>query len=256
MKRGFRKQPLLGALALAFGLVTGFGSLGQVKAAAPEGHGHEMHSSVSVPKGVDFSRTDEFDFDPPPAGSYVLPKIRPAADGQVLDVRGDTKSLKALLDGKITLLSFIYTRCTDAQGCPLATAVLHEISDASEVDRLLSENLRMISLSFDPEHDTPEVMAGYRGDMASHKSERAEWIDLTTGSNDDLGPILKAYDQVVRRRKDSAGTPSDTFGHQLRAYLIDRNGLIRNIYGLGFLDPRLLATDVYTLLLEEGASQP
>lgn len=180
MARSCRKQPLLGVLALTFGLVAGLGLLGRADAATSGGHGHNMHASGTGPKGVDFSRTDEFDFDPPTAGSYVLPKIRPAADGRVLDVHGDTKSLKTLLGGKISLLSFIYTRCTDAQGCPLATAVLHEISDASEVDPLLAKNLRMISLSFDPEHDTPEVMGGYRGDMASHKSNRAEWIDLTT----------------------------------------------------------------------------
>lgn len=215
-------------------------------------HGHGGHMAGAAPKGLDFSRSDDFDFDPPPAGSYRLPVIRPAADGRVLDITGAPQSLRALFEGKITLLSFIYTRCTDDQGCPLATAVLHEISDASEVDPMLAKNLRMISLSFDPEYDTPEVMANYRGDAASHEPTRAEWLDLTTASDADLKPILEDYDQVVRRKKDKNGQPLDTFGHQLRAYLIDRTGHIRNIYGLGFLDPRLLATDVYTLLLEEG----
>jgi len=236
-------------------LLSIFSVTNSVKAANPS-HGHQSHTTHKAPKGLDFSRTEEFNFDPPSAGSYKLPSIKPAADGKVLNTRGETKSLKALLGGKISLLSFIYTRCTDAQGCPLATAVLYEISDASEVDPVLAKNLRMISLSFDPEHDTPEVMAKYRGDEDSHKASRAEWIDLTTTSEAELKPILKAYDQVVRRKKDSTGVPTDAFGHQLRAYLIDRKGQIRNIYGLGFLDPRLLATDVYTLLMEEGTVKP
>ncbi len=223
-------------------------------ASADAAHGHVSHATV--PRGLDLSRSSEFDFDPPEAGSYTLPTIKNAADGRVLNTSGDRKSLKSLLGGKINLLSFIYTRCTDTQGCPLATSVLYEISDASEFDPVLAKNLRMISLSFDPGHDTPEVMAGYRGDAASHQANRAEWIDLTTASESDLKPILKAYDQIVRRRMDSSGAPNDVLGHQLRAYLIDRNGKIRNIYGLGFLDPRLLVTDVYTLLMEEGTVKP
>jgi protein SCO1/2 len=95
-------------------------------------------------------------------------------------------------------------------------------------------------------------MANYRGDAASDKSARAEWLDLTTASEADLKPILKGYGQTVRRKKDDRGQPTDAYGHQLRAYLVDRSGRIRNIYGLGFLDPRLLATDVYTLLMEDG----
>jgi len=224
--------------------------------AAPQSDHHENgHGAQTGPMGLDFTPTDEFDFVPPAAGSYRLPVIRPAADGKVLDIAGTTQSLRGLMGGKITLLSFIYTRCTDERGCPLATAVLYEISEASEVDRLLSKNLRMISLSFDPWYDTPEIMAEYRGDDASHGKNRAEWLDLTTKSEAELKPILKAYDQIVRRKKDQGGNPTDDFGHQLRAYLIDRGGHIRNIYGLGFLDPRLLVTDVYTLLMEEGMAQ-
>jgi len=35
-------------------------------------------------------------------------------------------------------------------------------------------------------------------------------------------------------------------------YLVDRRGYIRNVYGLGLIDPRLLMTDVQTLLMEEN----
>jgi protein SCO1/2 len=41
----------------------------------------------------------------------------------------------------------------------------------------------------------------------------------------------------------------------LRAYLIDREKQVRNIYGLGFLDPRLLVSDVHTLLDEVRTAQ-
>ena len=209
------------------------------------------HAHAEIQAGLDLSRSEKFDFDPPQPGTYKLPVIRTAANGQVLDTSGDTRQLHDIYAGKVTLLSFIYTRCTDANGCPLATAVLYKIFGASKGDEALANNLRMISLSFDPINDTPEVMGQYRGSDKPHWQDGAEWIDLTTSSESQLAPILRDYDQVVRRRVDDDGKPSDQFGHQLRAYLIDRNKQIRNIYGLGFLDPRLLIADVKTLLAEE-----
>lgn len=209
------------------------------------------HAAMMPAAGLDLSRTAEFDFDPPVAGTYRLPVIRPAADGAVLDSAGNARTLHELYAGRIVLLSFIYTRCTDANGCPLATAVLYRIFGASQADAELAANLRLVSLSFDPEHDTPEVMAGYRDGAGPQWADGAEWLDLTTASEAELQPILNDYDQLARRRVDDAGRPTDVFGHQLRAYLIDRQQRIRNIYGLGFMDPRLLVADVQTLLAEE-----
>ncbi len=262
----------LAGLAVLFVLGTMFGDFMPTHEAAPQAesarvheHADESppadgtmhaahHEHADVPRGLDTSRTKEFDFDPPEPGSYTLPVIRPADDGDVLDTAGAARTLHELYDGKVVLLSFIYTRCTDAQGCPLATAVLYRIFGASKADPQLASNLRMISLSFDPQHDTPEVMAGYRNGGSDDWQGGAEWVDLTTASTAELQPILDDYEQTVRRRLDDEGNPTDAFGHQLRAYLIDRNKRIRNIYGLGFLDPRLLVADVQTLLAEERAA--
>jgi len=224
----------LGLLAIAMALLSTF----SVSAAEP-------------PRGLDLARTAQFDYDPPEAGSYTLPVIKPAPDGRVLDEQGQPRSLRRLLAGKISLVSFIYTRCADPNGCPLATAVLYDIHDASEADRALADNLRMVSLSFDPENDTPEVMAGFRGHDPADAPRRNEWSFLTTASQADLQPILKRFDQVVLRRTGEDGRDLGLYAHQLRVYLVDRRGNVRNIYGLGFLDPRLLVADVHTLLAEE-----
>ena len=193
-----------------------------------------------------------FDFEPPAPGTYKLPVIKQAADGQVLDSKGRALSLREALAGRITLLSFIYTRCSDANGCPLATAVLHRIEQASRKNAALAANLRLVSLSFDPAHDTPEVMARYHNPASP---EAAEWVDLTTASEAALAPILAGYDVPVQKGVDATGQKDQVLGHQLRAYLIDREGRVRNIYGLDFLDPRLLAADVLTLLAEEQAAR-
>jgi cytochrome c peroxidase len=64
-------------------------------------------------------------FDAPAAGTYSLPVIGQAADGQVLDTDGNFQSLDGLMNDKVTLLSFIYRTCDDVNGCPLSTMVLY-----------------------------------------------------------------------------------------------------------------------------------
>ena len=54
-------------------------------------------------------------------------------------------------------------------------------------------------------------------------------------------------------RKTDPDDPLGPLAHQLRVFLIDAKGDIRNIYSVGFLDPRLVMTDVRTLLAEERA---
>ena len=60
-------------------------------------------------------------FTPAAVGSYTLPVIGKAVDGQVLGSDNRPESLTGLMSGKLVLLSFIYTTCSDASGCPLAT---------------------------------------------------------------------------------------------------------------------------------------
>jgi protein SCO1/2 len=190
-----------------------------------------------------------YDYDPPAPGSYELPAIKPAADGQVLDTDGRSGTLKELFAGKITVLSFIYTRCSDPRACPAATRVLYLLHQVSEQDPVIAQNLRLVTLSFDPAHDTPKVMKSFRSRYQPQRPG-ARWTHLTTSSEAQIRPILEAYGQAVDRKKN----PSDPFGplfHQLRVYLIDRKGVIRNIYSYELLDPRLVVTDIRTLLLEK-----
>jgi cytochrome oxidase Cu insertion factor (SCO1/SenC/PrrC family) len=198
-------------------------------------------------------RTAEFDYDPPIPGTYDLPELRDAVDGAVLDTKGTPRRLLDVLKGKITLLSFIYTNCGDARGCPLATSVLADVFQASAREPDLVENVRLVTLSFDPRHDTPPAMAAYATPLLAALEGRpqSEWTFLTTASERDLDPILAGYDQLVVKNLGPDKVFDGTFEHLLRVYLIDRAGRVRNIYGVSLLDPRLLVADAKTLFLEE-----
>ena len=114
--------------------------------------------------------------------------------------------------------------------------------------------MRLVSLSFDPGHDTPERLAVY-AEGVREKKAGCEWRFATAKSRAELDTILKAYGQAVDKRSN-ANDPQGPLYHVLRVFLIDRESRIRNIYSSGTLDPRLLLADVKTLLLEEArASQ-
>ena len=194
-------------------------------------------------------RNSDYGYEAPVAGTYQLPVIKPAADGALLESTGKPTSLSALTTGKISVVSFIYTRCGDGRACPYATSVLNLLQRASLSDPALAKNLRLVSMSFDPEYDTPKQLAEYASNVRDNDGG-CEWRFVTPRSLAETAPILAAYGQAINKKTDAraAGGP---FNHTLRVYLIDRERRIRNIYSTGTLDPRLVIADVRTLLLEE-----
>jgi cytochrome oxidase Cu insertion factor (SCO1/SenC/PrrC family) len=184
----------------------------------------------------------------PEPGSYNLPVIKRAADGLLLNSEAKPVRLRDLTRGRITVLSFIYTRCTTAEACPAATGVLRELHALSAGDPLLRDNLRLVSMSFDPGFDTPKTMAAYSA-LAEGRPNAAEWHFVTARSAAELTPILEGYGQTVDRKADPS-SPGGPLNHVLRVYLIDGQGRIRNIYSSGTLDVRLVVADIKTLLME------
>lgn len=196
------------------------------------------------------SRSVSHDYDPPRPGSYSLPVIKVAGDGKVLDAAGKSFQLREVLHGRVTVMSFIYTRCAAVGGCPRAAGVLSELHRISASDGELASSLQLVSLSFDPVGDTPSRMAGYSR-LAEGRASASEWRFFTTPSKDALEPILEAYGQVVERRANPAD-PAGPLNHVLRVFLVDGQGRVRNIYSSGTLDARLVLADVRTLLLERA----
>jgi cytochrome c peroxidase len=188
------------------------------------------------------------EFSAPEPGSYTLPILGSAADGKVLDTQGNALTLHSLMGDKVVLLSFIYSTCSDVNGCPLATAVLHKIKNRLKKEPDLAEKLRLVTLSFNPEHDTPEMMQHYGQEL---QDKGLEWRFLTTQSEQDLQPILEHYKQNIQKVYDNQGKFTGTFSHILRVYLIDKNKQLRNIYSVAFLHPDTLINDIKTLLQTE-----
>ena len=206
--------------------------------------------SVNLTSAADLPRDSDYDYDPPVPGSYSLPVVKAAADGAIFDSNGKPLNLRDLTQGRITILSFIYTRCAEMKACPYAAGVLNQLHLLSVDDPTLAKSMRLVSMSFDPDYDTPQRLAAYSEKFLEEKAG-CEWRFATAKSPAELESILAAYGQAVDKRSDP-NDPQGPLYHILRVFLIDREGRIRNIYSSGTLDPRLVVADVKTLLLEEA----
>jgi protein SCO1 len=185
----------------------------------------------------------------PGPGTYRLPPIRAAAGGRVLTEDGAAAELAGLLRDRLTVFSFIYTRCADI--CPVATMQLAQLRELARRHPELDGRLRLVSMSFDPEHDTPSIMAEYGSWWRDPLDGGAEWLFLTAPDHQSLQAVIAAYDQAVAPKPDQH-EPTGGLNHILRVFLVDEAGLIRNIYSMDFLDPDLVLTDLRTLIRERA----
>jgi len=195
----------------------------------------------------------DLEFEPPPAGTYDLPVIGPAGDGNVVDSLAGPMSLHELMGDKVVVLSFIYSSCSDANGCPLATHVLGGLKTRLVETAEGATGVRFVSLSFDPASDTPEVMRQYG---SPYVDDRLDWRFMTTRGEADLAPILQSYGQSIVRDVEADESDAGSISHMLRVFLIDRDLQIRNIYSASFLHADTMFNDIRTLQGEAPEATP
>lgn len=208
-------------------------------------------TTIAAARAQTEARRPVQDFVPPAPGSYRLPPIQEASSGWVLEGSWFPRRLSRYTHGAYTLLTFIYTYCSDPIGCPLAYATLDAVKSGVLEDGRLKEKVRLVCLSFDPTHDTPDAMQTYGG--AHTRDTRVPWHFLTTYSMRTLQPILEGYGQDVDVVYDASGKPTRARTHMLKMFLIDREGRVREIYSSAFLHPEVILNDIRTLALEDGA---
>ena len=192
------------------------------------------------------------EFVPPAAGTYELQRIQRAPDAELLDANAAARRLSGYTTQKITLLTFFYTYCVDPWGCPFAYQTLNGLRDRVMAEPQLARRVRFVSVSFDPTHDTPAALRQYGGRFMS--DPRFEWQFLTARSVPELLPVLDGFGQDVRVEKDASGRPTRTMNHMLKMFLIDPDGVVREIYSLAYLQQPVMFNDIKTLALEADSA--
>ena len=189
------------------------------------------------------------EYDAPEPGTYRLPPLGKAGSGLVLDETGSERPLHEFLGDKFVVLSFIFTSCNDVNGCPLATFVLGQLQQRLDADSRLKDQVRMVSLSFDPDFDTPQVMVEYGRKFSRNDYD---WRFLTTASTERLQPLLRGFNQSVQKEYNEAGEYTGNISHILRVFLLDKASRVRNIYSVSFLHADTVINDIITLAMEGG----
>jgi protein SCO1 len=168
-------------------------------------------------------------------GGEILPRIGPAPEFVLTNQGGQRASLSALR-GKVVAITFIYTTCADT--CPLLTAKMASLQGRLGPD--FGPRVQFLSITVDPERDTPPVLKRY-GER--HGAQGAGWAFLT-GTPSEIRAVAKHYG--VYYRKTSRGDVDHTF----LTSLVDQDGILRVQYlGVRF-DPNELLRDLQALVRE------
>ncbi|HEU4431723.1 MAG TPA: SCO family protein [Myxococcota bacterium] len=223
MKRATRLGRNAGAALLAYAFALG-------RAAAADDHAAHSLPPAPPPR-----------FEAPAAGSYQLPAIDRVGQHQLLGTSGAAEPLIALKDGELALISFVYLQCGEA--CPLSTAMLHRLDGELAKDPALARRVELVTVSFDPQRDTPQQMRALREKLAP----KGRWRFLTAANESALRPVLADFGQDAVWIPGEANAP-DALRHVLKVFVVDANGAVRQIYSTGFLDTRLVLADLRTLL--------
>lgn len=165
--------------------------------------------------------------------SKALPILFPVPAVTLTTEKGQALNLGDL-KGKVAVYDFIFTRC--AATCPIMSASMRSLTG-----KVASPEVRFVSVSVDPDHDTPEVLREY----AERLRNDDRWIFLT-GKREDV------VDLSVKGFKLAAGDPglgAEPILHSSKFVVVDRSGMIRGYYdGTSAQELDRLARDVQALL--------
>ena len=156
-----------------------------------------------------------FEPDPPPV-------LRQLPDWRLVDHNGESFGSDDLA-GEVYVASFLFTRC--ATVCPRLTASLRQLERRYRDEGV--EDVRLVSFSVDPEHDTPERLRDYAG---SRSIDLERWSLLTGAEEEVRSMVVDGFALPMGERLDLAGGLVDV-AHAARLALVDRNGGVRGYYG-------------------------
>jgi protein SCO1/2 len=144
----------------------------------------------------------------------AIPGDAPAQDFALRDQNGHLIRLSAQR-GRIVLLAFLYTHCTDV--CPLIASV---IDGAVRSLGRHASSVRILAISVDPAGDTPLFVHWF-----IQRRRLGPEFHYLVGTRAELAPVWQNYNILVEARS------AEHVVHSAPVFLIDRSGRARLFYG-------------------------
>lgn len=143
----------------------------------------------------------------------LLPDFGPLPDFRLTTHTGEPFGQDSL-QGKVWILDFIFTNCTLV--CPRMTAEMRKLQERTKN----MPQVRLLSLSIDPDRDTQQVLADY---AAKNGADPQRWIFLTGDK-----PTIRRIQEATQRHLD----PEEITAHSKQLYLVDGSGFVRGVYSV------------------------
>lgn len=143
-----------------------------------------------------------------PKAERVLRPGDPAPSFTLTDQNGFPVSM-ADLKGRVVALNFLYTRCPVPEVCPRLAASF------AFLHRRFGDRLALVSITVDPQWDTPEVLSAY----AKLWRARADSWRFLTGSPETVARVGRDYGLVYWPDEGAVA-------HTARTYVIGRDGVV------------------------------
>lgn len=181
----------------------------------------------------------------PPAGS-TLPKTGDAVpDFRLVNQDGKTIRRKQY-EGKVLLLTFIYTRCPVPEYCSLMSSNFAEIERELQKDAAFYRKTHLLSISFDPAYDTPKVLRSYGASVTGkYDQETFSHWEFVTGEATEIKRVAEFFGLTYIPEKGE-------FVHSLQTAIIGPDGKVFKLYsGNGWK-----TTDVLADIRSLGAGKP
>jgi protein SCO1/2/putative membrane protein len=126
------------------------------------------------------------------------------------------------LRGKTWIADFVFTRCTGP--CPVMTSKMRELQNALPP----SVDIKLVSISVDPEHDSPEVLTRY---ASAYGAQPGRWFFLT-GKPEPIYDLARQSFKMTVQRSEQADAEDDggAIIHSTHFILVDGVGQIRGYY--------------------------
>ncbi|MED4202512.1 SCO family protein [Neobacillus mesonae] len=140
-------------------------------------------------------------------------------------------------ENKYVFITFLYTSCTTV--CPQLEMNMSQVY--KEIPKkYMGKDIAFLSISFDPDRDTPETLEKYR---TYFHSDGETWRMARISNQKELDSLLKAFGVIVIPDKNG------TFAHNSAFYLVNKKGTLVNV--LDYKKPDEAAKTVINILKKE-----
>ena len=190
---------------------------------------HAELENISFTKGIDAAGDGTSPLHVPQPGEEVPDVVLSNQNGQPVELKQ--------FRGKVLLLTFVYTSCPFPDYCPRMSNNFAQVLQQVQKDSTAFAQARLLSISIDPEHDTPAVLRDYGERYAGRVDPKFQHWQFASGSPPQ---VRKAADFFGLSYNSKDGQ----IVHSLSTVLVGKDGKVLKVYSGNTWKPDEVAADM------------